>query len=395
MKPRISAIILACLVLSGCLSVPSWIHVDNPLTPVVPTPTPAPTPAPAPAPIPTGPLALGSWGGRPSIALDSAGGVHVVCDGNSSRFLATWDIVDGKVVTGSLDAHDFNPQTQNLFNPSQVILTNDVQLVTCWWFAFEKLEGCNPPYVFYRRPGQPWRSLAVPLFALDWNNAQLCQVSPVRARIFGLQNVWADLEMQGDTLAVVGRGSYSSGSRGGGEKEARCLIAGRMVVANSGCRVNGGSYLRSEVSAPSAVLFAAQPQYPAMGSDDSGHVGCAGDLVNPGIVYVAAYYDALVYNVWSGSQLLFPSDKLPTLDKSWSGLVKYPVPMVPVPGGGAYLLTTAGNTLILRLIHPDGTVSEIATFPGTTGALCISPSGIIHIAYNLNGQIWYRQVERK
>lgn len=345
-------------------------------------------------PEPTWPMLLGAWGGRPDITLDNKGGIHIVVDGGSTILFGA-DIVNSRLTTYTLNGKDCNPKTKQLFNPSTIVLDDGTQLITAWFFAFEDITGCNPPYVWYRQTGQSWKTLGVPLFTLDWNNSKLCKVSPIRARIFGLQNVWADLEMNNGVLSVVSGGSYQSGSRGGGEKEARSIVNGKMVVANSGCRMNGGSYFRSEISCPNAVMWATYSNYPSMGSDDTGHCAVSGDLKNSKIGYVCASYNTgLIFNIWGGTKLLYPPNNLPVIDKNgWSGLYKYPLSMAACPSGGAYIVWTSGNGLYLGLINTTGLVSAKRICDGQIGALCVGADGTIHLVYNLAGGIYYRQVK--
>lgn len=373
----------AVVIMIGCnVTIPSWIPVPNPdtNTTVIVTNT-----------LPN-PLDLGAWGGHPDITVDTKGGIHIIVDGGSPVLFGA-DIVNSQLTTYTLNANDCNPNTKQLFNPSTIVLDDGTQLVTAWFFAFDDITGCNPPYVWYRQTGQAWKKLAVPLFTFDWNNSKLCKVSPTRVRIFGLQNVWADLEMNNGILAVVAGGSYQSGSRGGGEKEARTMINGKMVVANSGCRMNGGSYFRSEISCPNAVMWATYSNYPSMGSDDTGHASVCVDGTNSSIIYIEANYGGIVYSIWDGHRLICDPKGLPILDRNgWSGAYKYPLSVTSCPTGGCYVAYTAGGSCVVQHINFNNTPTTVSTWNGTTPAITVSSNGTIHAVYGQGGRMWYRRI---
>jgi len=374
--------LLAVVLFAGCNI--TW----NPF----PIPTPIPTPV-TPTNNPTSDIVvLGDWGGRPSIAVDKFGGVHIVVDSGGGSTMVWWDIIGSTITGGIIDAKSVNPQTSNIFNPSQVILDDGTQLVTVWSFAFDDLSGCNPPHVWYRKPGKSWQVLAVPLFAQDWNNSQLCKLNGTTVRIFGLQNVYCDLSMSGDTLVIGPYGNYPSGSRGGGEKEARQLVNGKMLVANSGCKQNGGSYIRSETCGGKAVMWASYTTYSQMGSDDTGHASVCADGTNSTIAYVAANYGGIKYNILNNGQLSYSADQLETVDQGWSGFYKYPLSMSSITTGGVYLAYANGGMVEIVRLTTEG-CSFVTEFTGTTPAITTGSDGTIQCAYNNAGKIWYRRVK--
>lgn len=348
-------------------------------------------------PTPTWPMKLGAWGGRPSCALDANNRLHVVVDGNSSPKMAVYDIVGDKVTASILDANTWNPLTKQLFNPSQVITADGTQLVTAWWFAFEVEAGCTP-YVLNRKLGQAWQALKVDPSPVDWEPATICYLGGNEAVDFGFNNDYYKLSTQSGSLVLGAHGNYASGGGGGGEKEARWTSTnGVMQVANSGCKKTGGGWYRNSISCSKAVMWGAYATYPSMGSDDTGHSSVAGDLKNQRVGYMCASWDTgLVYNIWDGSKMLYPADKLPVIDRGgYSGLYKYPMSMASCPDGGAYIVWTNAGKLYLGLIHADGKVDAWPLGSGSGGALCVGQDGIVHIVYNQGGFIMYRQWDPK
>lgn len=350
-------------------------------------------------PPPVWPLVLGNWGGRPSCVLDKLGNLHAIVDGGSSPKMAVFDVVGSKVTTTVIDAATWNPQTQQLFNPSQVILSDDTQLCTAWWFAANVEPGCVPR-VLYRAnasttPGS-WRDLIVHPSSYNWEVAKLCPLGINQAVDFGMMNAYYELSMVGGNLALGTRSSYGSGGGGGGEKEARMILPdGTKHVANSGSSKTKGGWYRNSISCDGTAMWAIYTKYPKMGNDDTGHCGVAGDAKNSRIGYMCASWDTgLVYNIWDGSKMLYPVDNLPVIDPNgWSGMVKYPFATASCPTGGMYVIWTNGNSLWLGLISPTGVVTKRKICDGTTGTLCVGPNGVLHVVYNLAGKIYYRQVQ--
>ena len=351
-------------------------------------------------PTPTDLVELGSWGGRPSCALDKTGKFHAIVDGGMSPQMAVFDVDTSKKVTTSIiNAATWNPLTQQLFNPSQVILNDDTQLVTCWWFAANVEDGCTPR-VLYRAnasttPG-PWRDLIVHPSSFPWEPAKICPMGIMQATDFGMMNSYYELSMVSGNLALGTGGQYGSGGGGGGEKEARMILPdGTKHVANSGCSKTKGGWYRNSVSCDFSAMWASYARYPKMGNDDTGHCGVAGDLTNNRIGYMCASWDSgLVYNVWDGSKMLYPVDNLPVIDSNgWSGMYKFPLAMASCPTGGAYVVWTNGNTVWLGKITPTGLVTTRQVCDGQIATLCVGPDGMIHLVYNLAGKMYYRQVQ--
>ena len=348
---------------------------------------------------PVWPMPLGAWGGRPSCVLDGKNQLHVIVDsGSPSRQLAVYDVAGAKVTSAIIDVTKWNSKTIQLFNPSQVILADDTQVITVWWFAARTPAGCIPRVLYRSKastvPGT-WQDLIVDPSRLDWQPAKLCTLGNTKVVDFGFMNNYFELSMVSGKLTLGTFGNYSS-PRGGGEKEARDILPdGTFHVANSGCAVNTGAYYRNSKSCNSGIRWADYLTYKRMGNDDSGHCAVAGDLTNSAIGYMFASWDSgLVYNIWDGSKLSYSITNLPVIDKhGYSGLYKYPLAVASCPGGGAYIVWTSGAQLYLGLVHADGKVAVRDLGPGYIGTLCVGLDGVVHIVYNLSGKIMYRQVK--
>lgn len=231
---------------------------------------------------------------------------------------------------------------------------------------------------------------------------------PDEVVLMTLNGLWRKYSPAGD---VIGEGQLNLGESGEKidmEIAPRPGKAGLWHMAMCGIQgldshYNGldGQYQNSDRQAAGlpAVSWAAKDAYPEMAPDFI-HPSLTADLADPEVCYIAAAFsNGVSVNVWSGDRMLFNTATLPVVDPQGSiGIERMGPAWAPVKGGGAYLAWTRQNRIKMRLVRQDGTFEpDLSKEPidicaGSRAALCTDRNGVIHLVYNLNKTMQYRQI---
>jgi hypothetical protein len=208
--------------------------------------------------------------------------------------------------------------------------------------------------------------------------------------------------------AVTGSGSINAGP--GGEK-LRFRIASyapRYPAGSGGSYPNGiwhtamngyssfsSAYQNSArfLAGQGPVTWAAYSTYPSQGSDYS-HTGVGIDLSDPRICYMGCVFDGkLSINIWNGTSMVFSPNNLKVLDYSANYEMRHTIQFAPAPSGGTFVFWSSGGRIKMCYLSKTGTQGPVQDVSaGVFPAACTDRFGNLHVVYD-NGGIKYRKIK--
>jgi hypothetical protein len=344
----------------------------------------------------------GQYMERPSVAADSKGQPHMVCDfGGNTQFMKFHRIGDqwsgGVFAVGSRGGRY---DASRLYIGQIEIDSRDRAWISCKFgvkeygamygqgiWLFKNMDTV-PKEQFFR-------------FVCVYKGMGVITTDakyPDQGVVIGTFGNYAVLHASGQTLST---GSLNAGP--GGEK-VRARIAsyaprydsepgrdyadGVWHTAMNGYSVASSRYQNSlrYKSGFGPVEWAAYSAYPQQGSDFS-HPGVGIDLVNPLICYIGSVFNGqLCVNIWDGGRMLFPSTNLKVLDYSAMYEIRHGPAFVPAPSGGTFIFWTSGGRIKEAYLSPDGESTDpVDITSGRSPAAAMDRFGNIHLVYSSNG----------
>jgi hypothetical protein len=142
------------------------------------------------------------------------------------------------------------------------------------------------------------------------------------------------------------------------------------------------------------VNWAALGPYPQQSSDYS-HPGVGIDLSDPRLCYMGCVFGGkLAVNIWDGKKMLFPSSALKILDYAAAYDMRHTIQFAPAPAtfGGTFVIWSSGGRLKLCYLSKTGVAGAVKDLgAGSSPAACADRYGNLHLVYANNG-IRYRKV---
>ncbi len=347
---------------------------------------------------------------RPSVAADSKGQPHFVCDAGGNANFMKFDKVNGRwsggiFATGSRGGR-YN--ASRLYIGQIEIDGKDRAWISCKFGVkeFGSMMGqgvwcfrnvATMPYP----PEQFFRSVNV---YKGMGCVSTDAKYPDEGVVMGTFGNWEKLNLNGQT---IGRGSINAGH--GGEK-VRFRIAsyaprfgggsgsyadGIWHTAMCGSRAITASYQNSAryKAGQGPIPWAAYSVYPIMG-DDYHHPGVGIDATDPRMAYMAiVFYNKMCINIWDGTKMLFNPADLKVLDYGASFEPRQAPAITPAPDGGAFFFWTSSGRIKMAYVSKKGAVGTTHDITaGRSAGATTDRYGNLHLVY-FNGGIKYRQIK--
>ncbi len=136
------------------------------------------------------------------------------------------------------------------------------------------------------------------------------------------------------------------------------------------------------------INWASYSVYPQQGSDYS-HTGVGVDLSDPRVGYMGCVFNGKVaINIWDGSKLVFSPSSLKILDYAATYEPRHTIQFAPAPAhiGGTFVVWNSGGRIKLCYLSKAGVAGTVRDItPGDSPAACSDRYGTIHIVYNHSG----------
>jgi hypothetical protein len=347
---------------------------------------------------------------RPSIATDSLGQPHFVCDaGGDTRFMkfhkvnGVWN--GGIFAVGALGGRY---SASRLYVGQIEIDSRDRAWISCKfgvkeygtmygqgiWLFKDVATQPNPSEQFFR-------------FVCVYKGMGVVTTDakyPDQGIVIGTYGNFAILYSDGQILKT---GSLNNGP--GGEK-VRARVAsyaprfgavpgqeypdGIWHTAMNGYSACSSKYQNSTryKAGLGPVTWADYGPYPQQGSDFS-HPGLGIDLVNPQIAYIGSVFNnKLCINIWDGNRMLFDSSALKILDFNAAYEVRHGPSFAPAPAGGTFIFWCGSGRIKMAYLSPEGEAGDTRDIgPGRSPAATTDRFGNLHLVY-FNGGIKYRKL---
>ncbi len=347
---------------------------------------------------------------HPSVATDSKGQPHLVCDNGGNTQFMKYHRVNDQWSGGifAVGARGGRYDASRLYIGQIEIDSRDRAWISCKFgvkeygamygqgiWLFKNVSTTATPAEQFFRFVCVYKGMGVVTTDAKY---------PDQGVVIGTFGNYAILYSSGQTLST---GSLNGGP--GGEK-VRARIASyapRFGAAPGGnypdgiwhTAMNGYSAASSRYqnsarykSGLGPVEWAAYGAYPQQGSDFS-HPGIGIDLVNPQICYIASVFNnCLCINIWDGARLLYSSSNLKVLDYNATYEARHGPAFAPAPSGGTFVFWTSGGRIKAAFLSPAGTASEtIDIAAGRSPAATTDRFGNLHLAYS-SGGARYRKI---
>ncbi len=347
---------------------------------------------------------------RPSLATDSLGQPHLVCDGGGDTRFMKFHKVNGQWTGGifAVGSRSGRYSASRLYVGQIEIDSRDRAWISCKfgvkeygsmygqgiWLFRNVSTTPNPPESFFR-------------FVCVYKGMGVVTTDskyPDQGVVIGTFGNYAILYSDGRTLAT---GSLNGGP--GGEKvRARIASYAPRFGAESGASYEDGVWhtAMNGYSAASSryqnllrykaglgpVEWAAYGAYPQQGSDFS-HPGIGIDLLNPALCYIGSVFNGrLCINIWNGSAMTYNTSSLKVLDFGATYEVRHGPAFAPSPAGGTFIFWTSGGRIKMAYLSQDGNVTPpVDVTAGRSPAATLDRFGNIHLAY-YSGGIQYRKI---
>lgn len=348
---------------------------------------------------------------RPSVATDSLGQPHMVCDaGGDTRFMK-FHKVNGAWSGGifAVGARGGRYNASRLYVGQIEIDSRDRAWVSCKfgvkeygtmygqgvWLFKDVATTPTPKEQFFR-------------FVCVYKGMGVISTDakyPDQGIVIGTFGNYAILDAAaGQTLKT---GSLNNGP--GGEK-VRARVAsyaprfgavpgqvyadGIWHTAMNGYSACSSKYQNSARYKAGAgpVTWADYSTYPQQGADFS-HPGMGIDLINPQLAYIGSVFNnKLCVNIWNGSQMLFPSSSLKILDFNAAYEARHGIAFAPAPTGGTFVFWSGSGRIKMTWLSPAGEAAEtLDVSAGRSPAATTDRYGNLHLVY-YNGGIQYRKI---
>jgi hypothetical protein len=354
---------------------------------------------------------------RPSVATDSKGQPHFVCDvgGPTSRTLLKFHRVNGEwsggpfatgVPGGRYDAG-------RLYISQMEIDSKDRAWISCklgikefgsmygqgLWLFSNVANRPMPPEQFFR-------------FVVVYKGMGVVTTDakyPDEGVVMGTFGNW---EKVSDTGQTLGRGSINAGH--GGEKvrariasyapkyraasDTRTYPDGIWHTAMCGSSKFTASYQNSAryKAGEGPIPWAAYNAYSIMGVDYT-HPGVGIDATDQRICYISSvFYGKICINIWDGTRMLFNPASLKVLDDKVSFEERHAPAITPALGaqGGAFFFwTTTDDRINCAYVSKKGVVGPVQDITaGTFAGAATDRFGNLHLVYNGKYGICYRKL---
>jgi len=173
--------------------------------------------------------------------------------------------------------------------------------------------------------------------------------------------------------------------------------AGVWHAAMGGVPASGSWYVNSTMSKP--VLWADGGKYNTMG-DDGQYVSVGVDWKNSKVAYLGSSYGGVAINIWDGTKMIFPTNKLQVVDSNpadyGNGITRFAPQWTPAQGGGAFLCWTGSDGYIkMKYITTEGVSKFGATKNIVKGQQCVMSTdtkGNIDMAFLSGGNVKYVKI---
>jgi hypothetical protein len=346
---------------------------------------------------------------RPSVAADSKGQPHVVCDagGAASPSLMKFHKVNGRWSGGvfATGTRGGRYDAGRLYIGQIEIDGKDRAWISCklgikefgtmygqglWLFSNVATQP-NPPESFFR-------------FVCVYKGMGVVTTDakyPDEGVVMGTFGNWEKVNAAGQSL---GRGSINAGH--GGEK-VRARIAsyaprfdakpgaypdGIWHTAMCGSRALTASYQNSAryKAGQGPIPWAAYNVYSIMG-DDFHHPGVGIDLTDPRMAYMSiVFYNKMCINIWDGAKMIFDPANLKVLDYDATFEERHAPSITPAPDGGAFFFWTSNGRIKTAYVSKKGVVGNVIDITaGHSAAAATDRFGNLHLVY-VNSGIKYR-----
>jgi hypothetical protein len=348
---------------------------------------------------------------RPSVATDSKGEPHFVCDAGGNANLMKYHRINGKWRGGvfATGARGGRYSASRLYIGQMEIDSKDRAWISCKFGCkeFGSMLGqgiwlyrnvtTSPSEQFFRHVNV-YKGMGVVSIDAKY---------PDEGVVMGTFGNYERLSQYGQTL---GSGSINGGH--GGEKvrlriasyapkypakdDAKAYPDGVWHTAMNGSSATGAGFYQNSTryrAGMGPVWWAAYRPYPIMG-DDYHHPGVGIDATDPKYAYISTvFYGNLCINIWDGSKMLFDPTSLKVV--SPAGFESRHAPAcTPAPGteGGVFFFWTLNNRIKAAHVSKKGVVGTIKDITeGHSAGAATDRYGNIHLVY-YNGGIKYRKL---
>ncbi len=348
---------------------------------------------------------------RPSVAADSKGQPHFVCDrgGMLSSSVMKFHRINGKwrggvFATGSPGGRY---DAGRLYIGQMEIDAKDRAWISCKFGCKEYGSMLGQGVWLYRNittapVEQMFRHVNV---YKGMGVVSLDAKYPDQGVVLGTFGNWQKLSQYGQSL---GSGTINAGH--GGEKvRMRIASYAPKYRARGDTRVypdgiwhtamNGGPidsmYQNSAryKAGLGPVPWASKSTFPEMG-DDFHHPGIGVDATDPKMAYIASVFLGHLYmNIWDGSKMLFPINSLRMIDADATFEERHAPAITPAPDGGAFFFWTSNNRIKGAYVSKKGVrAAPFVVTAGRSAGAATDRYGHIHLVY-YNGGIKYRKIQ--
>ena len=346
---------------------------------------------------------------RCAIATDSRNQPHIVIGAFTKR-LGLFDKVNDQWQLAVCEISQYNPYTQNTFNPTIGIdTTTDTAWIGAVMFTCCVPDACGLGIIVRENvatsPGPIHFSRNV-ISPLDWEPSML-RIDPTRPGIavgHSYEGYWAEYQYDAsrpDRKKRIRTGRLFAGH--GGEKNSFAISkAGVWHGACGGYSAWSSSYQNSvrQAQRKNPVTFASYSRYSVQGHDEV-YIGLGTDNANGEAAYIACDFlkqAGICVNIWNGERMMFPTTRLLAVDpKGTSGSSRFSPQWAPAKdGGGAFLVWSRSNRVKIRYIPLTATSlsdcgPEVDIGPGSRANICTDSDGNLHLVYNYYG-VKYRKL---
>ena len=337
---------------------------------------------------------------KPSMALDSLLGVHVVVD-KGLPDVYIYHRIEGQW-SETLFATAGEYSTARVHCPHIQVDPTDRAWVS-GWFGSKGMPGGTMGqglWVVHNAATAPAKEY-IALANEGFKNGRVATdpFEPDFGVVMTRGGIWQKFDASGNK---VGSGKMDVGPSG---EKIRFLISPRLGqtgvwhAAMSGYSDHSSAYQNSvrHAAGEGKLIWAEYDTYTDMG-EDMRHPELGVDLENPEAAYIVIKHKpGVVMNIFDGEKLLFDPFALPVVtpdsNNHGNGSERFAPQFAPVLGGGTFMCWTGADKRIkLRYVDPAGSLGEIHDITGGKQcAMSPDPEGNIHMVY-IEGQLKYRKL---